>query len=177
MGDDLLEYMDRLQLMAFFSGYPLVYALVMVFHGSANKPNKFAGRLVSSLPYSYALCATAYIGLFLRDCYPDYSWTNIQAQLGNPYLKIWGMTGACFWIYPLNRKPFLCLLHSLVFFFFIVRDLYIHLTSTPIRDTIRNDMSIFTDSLLLNLLSLGVVLCSFYLLHFYRSGNSQRIRH
>ncbi|HEX6181495.1 MAG TPA: hypothetical protein VFZ47_09620 [Chitinophagaceae bacterium] len=177
MGDDFLVYMERLQLMAFFSGYPLVYALAQVFHGSANKNNKFADRLVRSLPFSYALCATAYIGLFLKDCYPDFSWTNIQAHLGSPYLQIWGMMGVCFWIYPLNRKPVFSLLHSFVFFFFIVRDLFIYLTSAHIPDIIRNNMRIFTDSLLLNLLSLAVVLFCLYLLHAYRSKNSQRTLH
>ena len=176
MGDDLLNYLDRLQLMAFFSGYPLLYALVQVVKGSINKYNTFGGRLARSLPYAYALCATAYAGLFLRDCYPDYSWTNIQAHLDNPYLKIWGVAGVCFFFYPLNRKAVFSLLHSLVFFFFIVRDLFVHFSINNIPDAIRNDMSVFTDSLLLNLLSLGFVLFCFYLPDIYHSAKARGTR-
>ena len=77
MGNGLVDYIDRLQLMAFFAGYPLIYAFVYVIAGEKRKdPASFSSRMVRSLPFAYALTATLFLGLILKDMSPDYSLKN-----------------------------------------------------------------------------------------------------
>jgi hypothetical protein len=75
------------------------------------------------------------------------------------WLKIWGIFSILFWIPSLRKKPVLTLLHSTVFFLFLVRDLFFQLFSLSAdRNIIRNDMKIFTVSLFLNLGIYGFIL-------------------
>ncbi len=160
MGDDFLAYIERLQIMAFFAGYPLIYALVQVLAGrQACKSGSFANRLVQSLPYAYALTATLFLGMLLRDLYPDYSMKNISGQFQDPWLRVFGLLAMLNWIPFISQKPLLSLLHSLVFFFFIIQDLLLHITTSSIgKEVIQNDMRIFTDSFLLNTVTVTVIL-------------------
>lgn len=137
--------------MAFFAGYPLIYTIVFFITGKkADSKGSFANRLVKLLPYAYALSATLFLGLIIRNIYPDYSLKNISEQFQNSYLRIFGLLAILFWIPALHRKPILSLLHSLVFFFFLLKDIILHITSSTSHEVIINDMKIYTDSLLLN---------------------------
>jgi hypothetical protein len=81
-----------------------------------------------------------------------------------PFFKIWAIFSILFWIPALAKKPVLSLIHSLVFFFFLVRDLYFQLTAVSAdKNIVKNDMKIYTDSLLLNS-GAFVVLVIFYLI-------------
>ena len=149
MGNDLFAYLDLLELMAFFSGYPLIYTII---HFAAGKPSSrpaFKKQLIALLPFSYAVLATLYMGLQLRNMWPDYSWSSFSMLLKYSLLKVWGLLGLLFWIPFLNKKPILSLLHSLVFFFFLLKDILDH-NSRNGSSNIKNDMKIYTDSLLLN---------------------------
>jgi hypothetical protein len=157
MDNSFIAYIQRLETLAFFSGYPLIFA-IMVFMGGGRGPAAgFRGRLVTFLPYSYALVGTLFIGLQLKNLYPDYSFENIKVTILESYLKIWGLLSLLFWIPALAKKPILSLMHSLVFFFFLAKDLFLHATQSPgDRNLIRNEMKIYTDSLILNL---GTLIC------------------
>ena len=48
-------------------------------------------------------------------------------------------------------------MHSLVFFSFLLDDLYMYVSSSAGLEFLKNDMKIYTDSLLLNVASLLVV--------------------
>lgn len=157
MDASFFEYLHRLELLAFFSGYPLIFALVVYIRGNRKPTSGFRGRLVTLLPYSYALVGTLFMGLQLRNLYPDYSFENIKVVTLDSYLKIWGLLSLLFWMPALAKKPILSLLHSLVFFFFLAKDLFLHaIQSSGDRNMIRNEMKIYTDSLLLNL---AAILC------------------
>ncbi len=165
MGDDLVSYIERLEMMAFFAGYPLIYAMVNVIAGG--RPHKlfsFATRLVKLLPFAYALTGTLFLGLMLKNVYPDYSLKNIAEQFQTSYLRIFGLLSVLFWIPFFSKKPVFSLLHSLVFFFFLLKDLFMHLTSATGNEVIKNDMKIYTDSLLLNMGTLAVIAILYLLL-------------
>ena len=158
-----MTYIDRLELMAFFAGYPFVYAIIQVIHGTGKKSTPVLRDLVTILPLAYALSGTLFAGMVVKELYPyAHSWTNIINQFYSPFLKIWGMMAVLFWVPALNRRPVLSLLHSLVFFFFLVHDIYIQFTSFPAKEIIQNDMKIFTDSLLLNSICLFLVALIYY---------------
>jgi len=168
MDDIFFAYLQRLELMAFFSGYPLLYAVTLFIAENQQLKNNFKSRIVSLLPFAYALVGTLYLGLQLKNLYPDYSIENIKLTMQQPYLKIWGLLAILFWIPAIAKKPILSLLHSLVFFFFLVRDLFLQLSaSSADKNIVRNDMKIYTDSLLLNLGAFAlIVLLSFLFTHY-----------
>ena len=121
-------------------------------------------RLVFLLPFSYALLGTLYLGLQLKNLYPDYSLENMKLTMQDPYLKIWGLLVMLFWIPALRKKPVLSLLHSLVFFFFLIRDLFLNFFHSTDKNVLRNDMKIYTDSLLLNACAFSAIILIYFLI-------------
>src|ERR1043165_5803649 len=98
MNESFFGYLQRLEMMAFFSGYPLIYAIAFFIAG--NKPSKTSikRKIVSLLPFAYALVGTLFLGLQLNKLYPDYSFENIKLTTEEPFLKIWGLLSLLFWI-------------------------------------------------------------------------------
>ena len=66
MGNSFFVYLQQLELMAFFSGYPLVYAIIIYFAGNKRSKNNFKARMVSVLPFAYALIGTLYLGTSIK---------------------------------------------------------------------------------------------------------------
>ena len=157
MDNSFLAYPQKLELLAFFSGYPLIYAIIFFIGGNQESKNNLKSRSVSLLPFAYALVGTLYLGLQLRNLYPDYSLENIKLTIQQPYLITWGVLSILFWIPAFGRKTVLSLLHSLVFFFFVIRDLFLQLSGSIDEDIVRNDMKIYTASLLLNLAAIALL--------------------
>ena len=148
--------------MAFFSGYCFLYAIILVLAGNKELRNNFKNRVVSSLPLSYALVGTLYLGLQLKNFYLNYSSGNVMPAIHHPYLMIWGFISLLFWIPLFRKKIVLSLLHSLVFFFILVKDISMQIFSSVDENILKNDMRIYTVSFLLNLASfLLIVLLSF----------------
>ena len=159
MDNSFFAYLQQLELMAFFSGYPLLYAVVFFMAGNKQSRNNFKKRLISLLPYVYPVVGTLYLGLQLKNLYPDYSFENIKQTMQHPWLIIWGLLSILFWIPELGKKTFLSLLHSLVFFFFLASDLFLQSQASAVDDNIvKNDMNVYTVSLLLNLGALLLIL-------------------
>jgi hypothetical protein len=160
MDNSFFAYLQRLELMAFFSGYAFLYAVVFIILNSYFR--KYATRVLSLLPISYGVCGLLYLGLQLRNLYPEVSLAQMKENLYQPFLVIWGLLSTAFLLPALHKRPFLSLLHSLVFFFFIARDLYTHTFKTTNKEVVQNDMKVFTDSLLLNVASFVVVLIIYW---------------
>ena len=95
-----------------------------------------------------AFTATLFIGLLIKDLAVNYTAKNAALLLPFSYLKIWGCLAVVCWFPRVTKKPVISLCHSLVFFFFLVQDIFLHNTSPG--EPIKNDMKIYTDSLLLN---------------------------
>lgn len=170
MGDNLFAYVDWLEIMAFFSGYPLVYAIFRLLGETRQKKIVLKGTLIFLLPFSYALVGTLYLGLLLKNLYPDYSAENIKLLLQGSYLKIWALFAISFWIPALRKKTVLSLLHSLVFFFFLMRDLLLHFFQSTDGSGTKNDINIYTISLLINLASFVLILLIYFLFTHIKKG-------
>ncbi|HWH62209.1 MAG TPA: hypothetical protein VNS50_03010, partial [Ginsengibacter sp.] len=66
MGNSFFIYIRHLELMAFFSGYPLLYAVILFFTGNKRTKRNFKNRIVSVLPFAYAFNGILYLGLQLK---------------------------------------------------------------------------------------------------------------
>jgi hypothetical protein len=165
MGNSFFAYLQMLAILAFFSGYPLIYALTMTMSGVMPVTHPFKKRLAVALPYSYALVGTLYLGLQLKNTYLNYSYGNVRQMLLHPYLLCWAFLSLLFWIPAVSRKKTLSLWHSLVFIFFFAQDLLTQLLgSSADKELQKNDLRIYTVSLLLNLGTLLLVVVLQYLL-------------
>lgn len=172
MGNSFFAYLQLLELMTFFSGYPLIYTLILSIAGNKKTRSDFRNRLVKVLPFAYALVGTLYVGLEIKNLYLSYSLGNIKQIMLQPYLVMWGFLSILFWIPAISKKKELSLIHSLVFFFFLVRDVILQLGSSADKYMLGNDMRIYTISLLLNLGAFIIVL----LLSFLLFQNKKKFR-
>ena len=156
--NNFFAYLQLLELMAFFSGFPLVYSIALVFSEKISARNKKL-NLRRLLPYAYALVGTLYLGYQLKNIYPDYSVENFKNTFLHPYLINWALLSLLFWIPAISKRVVLCLLHSLVFFYFLLRDLFVQLTDPAAdKNIISNDMKIYTTSLMINIGALIFIL-------------------
>jgi hypothetical protein len=159
--------MQQLEMLAFFSGYPLIYYLVRILVGNSTLKNRWGGKAVSILPFAYALVGTLYLGFQLMNLYPDYTMGHLSRRIQQPYLYIWGLLSVLFWVPALSRRQILSVFHSLVFFLIIIKDILFQLTGViRDRDIIKNEMTVYTISIFLNLAAfILVLLSSLYNLH------------
>jgi hypothetical protein len=157
--------MEQLEMLVFFSGYPLVFYLVRFLARRASLKNVSAAALVSILPFAYALIGTIYLGLQLKNLYPVYTIENIRHRIQQPYLFIWALLSLLFWIPAISKKQILSVFHSLVFFFTIVKDLYFQLAGlNSDRNILKNDMNVYTVSIFLNLAAFIILSLPYYIL-------------
>jgi len=148
MDNSFFAYIQELELIAFFSGFPLIYALILLACESSRLNQDFKNRLTYLLPYGYALAGTLYLGLLLKNLYPVYFLENIQ----NPYLTSWGILAVLFWIPALGKKSIISLLHSLVILsVLVINQLTLLVSNSPDINMIRNNMKVYTISLMINL--------------------------
>ncbi len=159
MDNSFFAYLQQLELIAFFSGYPLIYIVTHFIAGTGQTKNNFKKRMVMLLPFAYALVGTLYLGLQLKNLYPHYALSNIKENIQHPYLTAWALLSLLFWIPALGKKTWLSLLHSLVFFFLIIKDFFLKFyTSSADNNMVQNDMKIYSLSLALNGAALVVVI-------------------
>lgn len=167
MGNSFFAYLQLVELLAFFSGYPLLYAVIHVYAGKPGLRSPFKKRLISLLPYAYALVGVLYLALQLKNLYPDYSIANIKTWMQSPWLVSWAFLSLLFWIPSLAKKTILSLVHSLVFSFIIAKDIFRHFYNAD-SDILKNDMNLFTYSLLINLGAMVIIVLFSYFLSSYR---------
>jgi hypothetical protein len=169
MDNSFFAYLQQLEVMAFFSGYPLLYTVTLFIAGNQQSRTSIKNRIVSLLPFAYALVGTLYLGLQLKNLYPDYSFENVKLAMQQPYLIIWGLLSILFWLPALAKKPVFSLLHSFVFFSLLLRDLFLQLfASVSDKNILRNEMKVYTDSLLLNLGAFSFIVLISFLFNRYK---------
>ena len=175
MDDNFLAYLERLEILTFFSGYPLVYILMLVITGNQSTKSGIRNKLPSLSPFAYALVGILYLGLQLRNLYPDYSVESIRRSIQQPYLKVWGLLAILFWIPAIGPKRIWSLLHSLVFFFLLVKELFYQQFQATSFDNniVKNNMKIYTASFILNLVALAVITVLYSLLNYYNKKHSR----
>ncbi len=153
MDNSFFIYMERLEFLLFFSGYPLLYFLVLSIAESKPITKYFSGDLSAILPVAYAVVGILYLGLQLKNLYPDYSIDHIRSSSTIPFLRIWGLLSIGFLLPMMQKKTYLSLLHSFVFVFFIIRDLYLIIFSVSENGVLKNDMHMYSYSLLINIVA------------------------
>ena len=160
----MISYLQRLEIMAFFSGFPLLYLIILSYAGKEELRTATKKRLVSLLPLAYGFIGALYLGLQLRNLYPDYSIRHITSAIQNPFLAGWGLLSIFSFIPAISKKPVICLLHSLVFFYFLLKDLYIQIISTSAEKSIlKNDINVYSDSILLNIAAFAIMAILYFL--------------
>ncbi|RYG54833.1 MAG: hypothetical protein EOO01_00370 [Chitinophagaceae bacterium] len=175
--DDIVAYIQHLEILAFFAGYPVVYAIVQLL--ASSRPDTFKSvfpKMRKLLPLGYALTGTLFLGLILKNIFSGLSYENIMEQFRQPLLQVWALLSLLFWLKVFNRKPLYSLIHSLAIFFFLVKDLVIYMTSSGGNDFIRNDMKVYTDSILLNVATLIIVLIISKLSSYSRKKSVQDLQ-
>jgi hypothetical protein len=65
MDNNFFAYLQQLELMAFFSGYPLLFAVVVFIAGGQSSKNEFKKRSFTFLPFAYASIKKLIPRLFL----------------------------------------------------------------------------------------------------------------
>ena len=158
--------------MAFFSGYPLVFAFVYVTLGNKATPNSFVVRVGSSvLPYSYALVGTLFLGFQLKKIFSAYTIEHFSIPMQQPWLMLWALLAMAFWIPRMAKNTVLSLLHSLVFFLYLVWETYLKRNQpADFGNMLQNDVQVYTSSVLLNFLTL----CLMLLVAFFYQKMSKR---
>jgi hypothetical protein len=149
MDNSFFIYLERLEILAFFAGYPLLYALVYL--AGRQRPRLLPGGCppLRLLCMAYGITGLLFLGMLLKNLYPDYSLKHIGQSTLLPGLKLWGLAAILFLLPILNRKPVLSLLHGSVFFFFVAKDVALKLTGRlPDADVLKNDMKMVTNSLI-----------------------------
>lgn len=161
MNQDFFQYLEKLELLAFFSGYPLWYAIVKAFSGQRStetKDRRISGKI---LPYTYALTATLYAGFCADKLYPDWSFTSWKLLFSHTWLVPWAFTALVFWIPAAGKRTYLSLLHSIPFFFILLSDILHYHFNSPGSGRPTNEMNMYGISVLIQ----AVVYCSIYLVH------------
>ena len=175
MDNDIFSYLARLEIMVFFVGYSIIYALVyFLVTEFRKKPKAIISLLQELLPFGYAVSTTLFLGYIIRKIYIGYDLGVPVTKLYHPYLIIFGLTALLFWFRPVRKFAILSLIHSLVFFYFIPRDIILSFSADQGNDIVKNDMNILTTSLLLNAACLLIVLTIHFLVR-YKTGNKQML--
>ena len=169
MNSSFFEYIQQIELMAFFSGYPLVYAVILSIAGNRQIKNNIISRAALFMPVAYALVGTLYLGLQLKNLYPDYSFENIKNTIQLPILVTWGLLSVFFWLPAFFKKRSLSLIHSLVIFLLLIRYLLVQLSADAAgKEILRNAMKIYTISILINL---GAIILVILFLALFTQSN------
>lgn len=162
MDNSFFLYLEKLEAITFFSGYSLLFVLIN-FLGSTPQTKKiFTQKAVSLLPIAYAFTGLLFIGFQLKKISPDFGIIHLQQTFNDHYLLYWGLLSVLFFIPALFKKPVFSFLHSLVFFCFIIRDIFLDSFQATDRHVLKNTMNLYTVSWLLNAASFAfILLCTF----------------
>ena len=175
MGEDFFITIERLELISFFAAYPLLYFFIHFTAESFKVQSKFFGKIKSLLPYAYALSGLAFTGYQIHNLYPDFSVQHIKDSNQLLFLKVWAIFSIIFLMPFFARKPIISLLHSLIFFSLLLQDLYQHLSGNKENIyTVKNDMKVYTDSILIQITALIVIIVLYYTINSIQAGKANK---
>lgn len=163
MDNSFFAYLQQLEILVFFSGYPLIYLLIRSLESVQSAGGNILKKIGMILPYAYALTGTLFFGFEIKNLSPDFTIAHITERVQHPFLFGWATLSLIFWVPAVNRFPWVSLIHSFVFLFLIVKGILMNgIASSVDNGFLKNNMWVYTMSLLLNLAALIVV----YLLSF-----------
>ncbi len=170
MDENIFAYFELLEVMAFFAGYAIVYALWHVLADIGN--NRFsdwARSVLPLLPLSYVLTGLLFLGYLIKGVILVNNQVDGPIHINIPTLHYVGLLSLLFWIPFLKKRAWLSLLHSLFFFSYICIDLVKYMRNKIGVEILQNDMKVLLDGVLISLFSLACLI----LLNYVRS----RIKH
>lgn len=163
--------MEQLELIAFFSGYSLIYLLIHFLASARQTKNILSERMVSLLPLAYALVGLSFLGYEIKKFVAESSIENIKTLFAGRYLLFWGLLSVLFFIPVLYKKPVLSFVHSLVFFYLVAKDIFSYIFNVVDLTVLKNAMNLYSKSILLNSLSfITIVFISFLLKRLTRTN-------
>jgi len=144
------NYLQLLEILAFFSGYPMLYILVKYLHQFKGL-QRLTQHALAVLSYAYGVVGLLFLGLQLKTI----SLNADLSQFQHPYLVIWGILSSVFVFPQFSKKSNFSFLHSLVFFVILISKIIFQDYSQEEKSqVISNYMTIYSISLGLNLLLL-----------------------
>ena len=173
MANEMISYLQQLEILAFFSGYPLIYAIVAYLKSTATSKPTIKNSAFNLLPFEYATIGLLYVALQIKNLYPDYSIKHLSSEIQIPFFVCWALSSLVFLTPFFNKKPIVSLLHSLVFFYLIIRNFYLQLISIePDKNVLTNLRRVYSDSLLLNATIFIVLLIIYYGARFLKQKSA-----
>lgn len=164
MDESIFAYFELLEVLAFFAGYAILYALVHVLAEIDSKKfkNKL-GLLLPLLPHAYALTGLLFLGHLIKGIFLVNNQVDGPILIDIPLLHTIGLLSLLFWIPIFRKRAWLSLLHSLFFFSYICIDLVKYMRDKVGVEILQNDMKVLLDSVLISLFSLTCVTLLNYL--------------
>lgn len=145
---NLFVFLEKLELLAFFSAFPLYYYLVNVVASEFSFQKKWILALPSSITLVYGIITLLYIGMKVNQMFEIHLF-KLEFNNTITYFKIWSSLGVLFFLPAMKVKSKWALFHSIPFTLWIVIDFILFYRSQVSRDIINNEMRLYFTSLLL----------------------------
>ncbi len=154
MDNSFVSLLQLLEILAFFSGYPMIYLLVKYLDQYPGM-QRFSQKAISVLPLVYGILGLLFVGLELKNLLIDFN----LARFEHPYLISWGISSLLFLFPFFSKRPYWSFWHSLVFLLILVEKIIFgDFAPEGKAQQIKNYMTIYSISLALNLVLLLLTL-------------------
>lgn len=145
---DLFVYLEKLELLAFFSAFPLYYFLVIVLATEYSFQKKWIVNLPNIIPLVYLIITFLYLGMKVNQIF-DVHVFKLDLQNTITYFKIWSTLGLLFLIPYFRTKRIWTFFHSIPYTFLIVVDFIHYFKNQILKEVINNEMHLYFISFLL----------------------------
>lgn len=175
MGEGFIAYIERIELIGFFSGYPVVLVLLNMLLKRRFSRQVLSMRIRSALPAVYPLLATLYTAMLIKSLYPSYTVQNLLNTFSITPLRIWAITALIFWLPYLKKRISILVVHSAVFLGLLGYDVWTNIRNHATLEMLQNDIRIFGISILLSTVMLLLVTVFIFILQrlFSLRGNNR----
>ena len=148
--NDLNTYIEKLELITFFSAFPLVYLLVQMLVKDILPQKTWFSNHFKRISITYALVSLLFLGMKMNQMIQShYFYFNFSNLIS--YLQIWAYSGVLFFIPSLASKTKWCLVHSIPFIFLILFDIAAFFLKKVGNDLLQNEMRLHFISAILNI--------------------------
>jgi asparagine N-glycosylation enzyme membrane subunit Stt3 len=156
MDNSFVSLLQLLEILAFFSGYPMIYLLVK-YLDQYQGMQRFTQKAISILPLVYGILGILFVGLELKNLYVDFN----LARFEHPYLISWGISSLLFLFPFFSKRPYWSFWHSLIFLLILVEKIIFGDFSPEGKSQqIKNYMTIYSISLAINFVLLLLTLAA-----------------
>ena len=144
--NNFFTYIDKLELIAFFSAFPLFYFLIISFY---TKPLTAKFKFLKSIPTlisnTYATMTVLYMGMKLNQLYLQNTFATIQIQYLTTIfiLKCWTVFGFLFFFNFFRTKPLIALAHSSIYFLILFIDFFQYYNRQIDIEVFHNEMRLY----------------------------------